>query len=378
MTEENDPAISVPELDEATSLSPEDLLIISSKSTGSDDYDESLKIKIDNIFSQINQKPSSVTFSLIIEGFNENGERFTYNEEYPIDSPQAIIPSQVIPNGFEFDYWIVVGPFNILNPEDFNLKLNEDQQVHLTGDLIIAAVIKESEAIPNYKLTIEGYKSNGAPQTTVTFHNPNDAEVTINTQPIPENHTFDRWEFLTDINIKNYDPNVFLTNQNSDKNIELTGDLSLRFVVFKNPAEVPPEREPPAGRDYAGELHSASNIKLYFSGTTLGPNPVNADFSAGATSGTNIGSGTVFLKTVQGEGLAQWLINANGDLRLYTQGTQVMGYSYGSFDVTWKNWLDSYINGTTDSNSTAWGPSSVFTSTYSNQTVRMVAPSPQG
>lgn len=234
MREENDPAISVPELEEIVSLSPQDLAIVSSKSTGSDDYNESLRIKIDNVFNQINQESSSLNFSLMIEGFDENGERFTYNEEYPISNPEATIPSQVMPNGFEFDYWIVVGSFNVLNPEDFNLRLNEDQQVHLTGDLIIAAVPKEPEGISNYKLTIEGFKENGAPQTIVTFHHPDDAQVTINPQPIPENHTFDRWEFLKDINIKNYDPNVFLTNENSEKEIELTGDLSLRFVVFKN------------------------------------------------------------------------------------------------------------------------------------------------
>lgn len=234
MREENDPAISVPELEEVAPLSPQDFAIVSSKSTGSDDYDESLRIKIDNVFNQINQESSSLTFSLMIEGFGENGERFTYNQEYPINNPGATIPSQIMPDGFEFDYWIVVGSFNILNPEDFNLKLNEDQQVHLTGDLIIAAVPKEIEGISNYKLTIEGFKENGAPETTVTFHHPDDAQVTINAQTIPEDHTFDRWEFLTDINIKNYDPNVFLTNQNSDKEIELTGDLSLRFVVFKN------------------------------------------------------------------------------------------------------------------------------------------------
>jgi hypothetical protein len=129
-----------------------------------------------------------------------------------------------------------------------------------------------------------------------------------------------------------------------------------------------PEPEPDVGL----LLQNTTGIGLHFSGTTVGPNPISMSLVATEKSGTNIANGTVAMNTNQGNGSASWVINESGDLTL--TAVVPFPYSFGNFIVTWTNWYQNYLDGTTSSNSTPWGPNTVFASSYSNQTVRLIVP----
>ena len=123
------------------------------------------------------------------------------------------------------------------------------------------------------------------------------------------------------------------------------------------------------------QLEETTGIGLHFSGTTVGPNPISMPLVSTSTENTtNLANGTVFMQTNQGNGTANWVIYENGNFRLYVSGSS-FAYSFGIFDVTWTNWYQNYLDGTTSSNSTPWGPNTVFTSSYSNQTVKLIVPS---
>lgn len=111
---------------------------------------------------------------------------------------------------------------------------------------------------------------------------------------------------------------------------------------------------------------------LDFSGATVGPDPHPMPFVATEKIGTNIANGTSTMITNSGNGSLSWVINESGDLTIDMITTP--GYSYGNFVVTWPNWYQNYLDGTTSTNSVYWGPNTVFTSSYSNQTVRLIVP----
>lgn len=120
------------------------------------------------------------------------------------------------------------------------------------------------------------------------------------------------------------------------------------------------------------QLEETTGIVLDFSGSVVGPNPHPMPFVATERSGTNLANGTSTMITNSGNGSLSWVINESGDLTIDMITTP--GYSYGNFVVTWPNWYQNYLDGTTSTNSVYWGPNTVFTSAYSNQTVRMIVP----
>ena len=132
--------------------------------------------------------------------------------------------------------------------------------------------------------------------------------------------------------------------------------------------------------DYGSQITS-SDLKLSFTGSTTGPNPMQLVNATSTTpTGTNLAQGTIqAIINSNGYvgGAANWKITANGDFNLAvpTPGVSagMWAYAYGAFNVTWPNWLQDFQNGTTASNQIYWGPNTVFTSSYSNRLVKLIA-----
>ena len=125
-----------------------------------------------------------------------------------------------------------------------------------------------------------------------------------------------------------------------------------------------------------GESIINAGLSLSFNASHLGPNPLSMQNMTSVTpTGTNLAEGTVYAQTYQGRGTVNWRITADGDFNLHVPVPGVSkgawGYSYGAFNVYWTNWLEDFQNGTASTNSTPWGPNTVFTSSYSRASVTL-------
>ena len=125
-----------------------------------------------------------------------------------------------------------------------------------------------------------------------------------------------------------------------------------------------------------GESIINAGLSLSFNASHLGPNPLSMQNMTSVTpTGTNLAEGTVYAETKQGRGTVNWRITADGDFNLHVPVPGVSkgawGYSYGAFNVYWTNWLEDFQNGTASTNSTPWGPNTVFTSSYSRASVTL-------
>lgn len=221
--------IPISKLDETEKLLEDDLLLINS--VNSEDLESpkiDFKLRFRDFVELYREIKIEGNFNVTIEGFDFNGDRYTYSETVAKSNPSFTIPFQQIPEGYQFDKWLSLGGLNIQDASLFDEKSNEEQNIILNGDLILAALIVEQNKL-HYSISIEGYDEFGKPLNFKTFVPSSDPQFIIPKQIIPAEKNFLRWQVVGDLNITN--PADFDVNLNENQSVTLTNDLSLSVIT---------------------------------------------------------------------------------------------------------------------------------------------------